>query len=77
MTTNTNKQDLLDYFSKEFKSQMGLNLADILTLNNNLFSITQDNKLGLSMASLRLDLAPEQHEDMAKFLELITIDLGA
>lgn len=69
-----NKTELMQFANTHFKDQMGLELSDILTLENDKFSITSDNKLGLSMASIRLDLSDDEHGIMADFLTAVSDD---
>ena len=70
-----NKQKLFEFVAEKFKSQMDLELSEILSLNDDRFQITLNNRLGLSMASLRLRLDGEGHEKMATLLKAIDADL--
>ena len=68
------KQELLDLMTTKFKDQMNLDLGDILTLETGMFVITPDNNLGLSMASMSLELSPEEHGLMGDMLQHIQDD---
>ncbi len=69
--------EMMEFASDIFKEQMRLNLSDILTMQNDRFSISSDNKMGLSMASLRLDMTDEEHVTMAEFLTAVGADVEA
>ena len=70
----TLKQELIILFGEKFKEQMGLNISDILTITNGKYYISSDNKMGLSIASLKLDLSDKEHGKMSTFLTLISED---
>ena len=70
----TLKQKLLTFADEKFKNQMNLNISDILTLTNDKYYITSDNKMGLSIGSLSLKLNGEEHKKMATLLTLISED---
>ncbi len=68
------KQEMMDQVANMFKEQMGLDLSEILSLYNDRFVISRDNKLGLSMASLRLDMTDDERGVMVEFLNAVTKD---
>ena len=68
------KQEMMDQVANMFKDQMGVDLSWILSLQNDRFVISRDNKLGLSMASLRLDMTDDERAVMIDFLDAVTKD---
>ena len=66
----TNKE-LFDFCENEFRSQLGLELSEVVVLEGDALSITRDNRLGVSIASLKLDLDLDGHKKMARFLEAL------
>ena len=68
------KTELYNKFKGIFMEQMGLDLAEALTLSRHgNFRLSQE-LIGISMASPRLDLNREEHGEMAEFLDLIAKD---
>lgn len=70
-----NKQELMQWASDQFKEQMGLELSDILSITDNKFCISSDNRMGLSIGSLKLDLSRDEHGIMHEFLTAIDKDV--
>jgi len=67
------KKELYNKFRELFLTQMGLELSEVLVLENDKFILKMD-LLSISMASLSLKLSKDEHSDIAKFLELIRDD---
>jgi hypothetical protein len=68
------REELFQFADDAFREQMGLDLSEILKIENGRFSITSDNRLGLSMGSLQLDLDRDGHGNIASLLEKINED---
>ena len=68
------RAEAMEWASGLFMEQMGLDLSEILSIKEDKFVISMDNKLGLSMASLKLDLDDEGHGEMYDFLSLVSTD---
>jgi hypothetical protein len=69
-----NNNQLMEFAAEKFKTQLGLELSDILSLEGDRFVIGRDNRLGLSMASLQLDLSADEHGIMGDFLSATNRD---
>jgi len=61
------KKELYNKFRELFLTQMGLELSEVLVLENDKFILKMD-LLSISMASLSLKLSKDEHSDIAKFL---------
>ena len=68
------REELFQFADEAFSEQMGIDLSEILKIENGRFSITSDNRLGLSMGYLRLDLDRDGHGNIASLLEKINED---
>lgn len=69
-----NRQEMFEFAKNKFENQTGLYLDEILAIDGGKFIISPDNKLGLSMASLKLELSKEEHGTMFDFLTLVSSD---
>lgn len=67
------KQELLNLFTKKFKDQLGLKLSDVVSLQDDTFSLKME-MMALSIGSLNLTLSDEEHTLMSEFLTLVTDD---
>jgi len=65
-------QELYELFNRKFKDQIGLALSEAVEINPEKNGFTSKiEKLGISIASMQLDLTEEEQGDMADFLTLI------
>ena len=60
-------------FEKMFKDQLGLELKEILTIEDGKLNLSGE-MLGLSMASLRLTMTREEHGEFVEFTKQIEKD---
>jgi hypothetical protein len=65
-----NKQELLDLFTAKFKEQLGLELSDVVSLENDKFCLKME-MMALSIGSLKLDLTDDEHDQMSEFLTMV------